>query len=170
MNTDAEQELTMVVRYFMGFGTKAGRNGLTLQASNEIKDILSTKNMVALLACKQRAALTAYCRAVCIRSARGKREHSKQQVDPRFLALDISFAGPRSRFPRFQASRRLHGHREEGEGCLRQGRVSARRAPVCRPDPAFGPCGPQNSAAPTPFARSVCDYILVRQARFTRCR
>lgn len=32
MGTDAEQELTMVVRYFMGFGAKGGRNGLTLQA------------------------------------------------------------------------------------------------------------------------------------------
>lgn len=31
MGTDAETELTMVVRYFMGFGAK-GRNGLNLQA------------------------------------------------------------------------------------------------------------------------------------------
>lgn len=31
MSTDTEQELTMVVRYFMGFGAKGGRNGLTLQ-------------------------------------------------------------------------------------------------------------------------------------------
>ncbi|CAN0309982.1 unnamed protein product, partial [Ectocarpus sp. 12 AP-2014] len=31
LNTDAETELTMVVRFFMAFGSKGGRDGLTLQ-------------------------------------------------------------------------------------------------------------------------------------------
>lgn len=35
MNTDVENELSMLVQYFLRFGAKGGRDGLTLQARRD---------------------------------------------------------------------------------------------------------------------------------------